>query len=135
MEFMHAKTVLSLLPHVFVGCRLSIAACVFLLLRWLIVFRSFLPCKVLQNEAFFRDSDLTEGHGGTKPRKSLEFDSEDGGAAGTVDSASCFGGEKVVETAKEIMRRKLLEKQEKQKKKKAEMLYHCFLQAAEISGA
>ena len=66
------------------------------------------------------DSDLTEGHGGTKPRKSLEFDSEDGGAAGTVDSASCFGGEKVVETAKEIMRRKLLEKQEKQKKKKAE---------------
>ena len=41
------------------------------------------------------DSDLTEGHGGTKPRKSLQqFDSEDGGAAGTVDSASRFGGQK-----------------------------------------
>ena len=66
------------------------------------------------------DSDLTEGHGGTKPRKSLQFDSEEGCAAGTVDSASRFGGQKEVETAKEIMRRKLLEKQEKQKKNKAE---------------
>ena len=63
------------------------------------------------------DSDLTEGHGGTKPRKSLQFDSKDGSAAGTLDSASRFGGQKEVETAKEIMRRKLLEKQEKQKNK------------------
>ena len=64
------------------------------------------------------DLDLTEGHGSTKPRKSLQFNSEDGGAAGIVNS---FRRQKEVETAKEIMRRKLLEKQEKQKKNKAEM--------------
>jgi len=33
---------------------LPIVAFVFLLLQWFIVIRSFLPCKVLQNEAFFR---------------------------------------------------------------------------------
>ena len=80
----------------------------------------FCHVKCYEMKCSLEDSDLTEGHGGTKSRKSLEFVSEDGGAAGTVDSASRFGGEKVVETAKEIMRRKLLEKQEKQKKKKAE---------------
>ena len=32
--------------------------------------------------------DLTEGHGDTKAWKSLEFDCEDGGATGTVESAS-----------------------------------------------
>ena len=80
----------------------------------------FCHVKCYEMKRSLEDSDLTEGHGGTKSRKSLEFVSEDGGAAGTVDIASCFGGEKVVETAKEIMRRKLLEKQEKQKKKKAE---------------
>ena len=40
------------------------------------------------------DLDVTEGHGGTKPRKSLQFDSEDGSAAGIVYSASRFGGQK-----------------------------------------
>ena len=66
--------------------------------------------KCYKMKRSLEDSDLTEGQGGTKPRKSLQFDSEDGGA----------GGQKEVETAKEIMRRKLLEKQEKQKKNKAE---------------
>ena len=104
-----------------IDCRLSIAACVFLLLRWFIVFRSFLPyVKCYKMKRSLEDSDLTEGHGGTKSRKCLEFVSEDGGAAGTVDSASGFGGKKEVETAKEIMRRKLLEKQEKQKKRTTE---------------
>ena len=37
-----------------------------------------------------------------------------------LSKAWAVGGEKVVETAKEIMRRELQENQEKQKKKKAE---------------
>ena len=48
------------------------------------------PCNVFQNEAFFREwwPYFTEGHVGTKARKCLEFDCEDGGATGTVESAS-----------------------------------------------
>ena len=63
---------------------------------------------------------LTEGHGDTKAWKSLDFDCEDWEVLLALSKARAVGGEKVVETAKEIMRRKLLENQEKQKKEKAE---------------
>ena len=105
------------------SCYLSISSVVgsvVLILRWFIVNWHFLPCNVFQNKRSLENSDLTEGQGGTKARKSLEFDGEDGGAAGTVDSASGLGGENVIVTAKEIMRRRLLEKRENQKKEKAE---------------
>ena len=56
--------------------------------------------------------------------KSLEFYCEDGDAAAwllALPKVRAVGGEKVVDTAKEIMPRKLLENQEKQKKKNAEI--------------
>ena len=50
-------------------------------------FALFCHVKCYKMKRSLEDSDLTEGHGGKKPMKSLEFDSEDGGAAGTVDIA------------------------------------------------
>ena len=65
--------------------------------------------------------DLTEGHDGTKARKSLDFDCKDGDAAGTGESASGWRRKSSWNSERNHAKRTpALEKQEKQKKKKAE---------------
>ena len=62
-----------------------VASCVILLLRWFIVCCSFF-CHVWS--VLYGNCDFTKGHSGTKARKSVEFNCEDEGAAGTVESVS-----------------------------------------------
>ena len=64
MEFMHVKTVLSLLPYVFVGCRLSLLFSCFC--SGLSLFALFCHVKCYKMKRSLEDSDLTEGRYKTK---------------------------------------------------------------------